>query len=234
MSAESEVKLGWRDVARFVVFAVATPLVLFLGAGSFKWPMAWVYLVLHVSVVIGSRLLVYRRNPALLAERGRSLHAEDAAPGDRFLSLFVGLLGSLLVWLVAGLDRRFGWSPPVAVGWQVAALAVVTAGYLLGTWAMVVNAFFSAVIRIQAERGQTVVRSGPYRFVRHPAYAGGLWSALAMPVMFGSYWAFIPAGATVLALIVRTSVEDRLLQQALPGYRDYTRETRYRLLPGIW
>jgi protein-S-isoprenylcysteine O-methyltransferase Ste14 len=101
-------------------------------------------------------------------------------------------------------------------------------------WAMVVNPFFSAVARIQQDRGQWVVSSGPYRFVRHPSYAGALVASLALPFMLDALWALIPALAMVAALAVRTALEDRMLRRELEGYQGYVETTAYRLIPGLW
>jgi protein-S-isoprenylcysteine O-methyltransferase Ste14 len=117
---------------------------------------------------------------------------------------------------------------------QIAALLALISGYLLAVWAMLANRFFSAYVRIQGDRGQSVVTDGPYRGVRHPAYAGGLISNLALPIMLGSLWALIPALLGAISMIVRTALEDRTLQAELPGYAEYARKTRYRLLPGVW
>jgi protein-S-isoprenylcysteine O-methyltransferase Ste14 len=110
----------------------------------------------------------------------------------------------------------------------------VVLGYVLGTWAMVTNAYFSAVVRIQKDRGHKVVTDGPYRFVRHPAYAGGVVSSIAMPLMLGSFWALVPSGIALIFLVIRTKNEDKMLMEELPGYSDYAQQTRYRLVPGIW
>jgi protein-S-isoprenylcysteine O-methyltransferase Ste14 len=99
---------------------------------------------------------------------------------------------------------------------------------------MTVNRFFSAMVRIQADRGHRVVENGPYRWMRHPAYAGGVIANLATPLMLGSAWALIPAGLTVALVVLRTSLEDRTLQAELPGYAAYAARTRYRLVPGVW
>ncbi len=175
-----------------------------------------------------------RKTPDLLVERARSLEAEDVERWDRILVPLVALYGPLATWVVAGLDERFGWAPHVALWIQLAALAVVVLGYAVGTWAMATNAFFSAYVRIQAERGHTVVSGGPYRWVRHPGYASGIASTLATPVVLGSVWALVPAGLVVVLLVVRTALEDRALGEKLPGYAEYSRRTRYRLVPGIW
>lgn len=226
--------IGWRVVLQFAIFVLLLPLVLFVAAGSLNWPMAWVYVGIHVFFAIVSRLIAFRRNPDLLVERAQSLKAETVKGWDRLLVLLVALVGPLATWIVAGLDLRFGWSAEIPPSLQVGALVLVVAGYALGTWAMVVNAFFSAVVRIQEDRGQTVVKAGPYRFVRHPAYAGGIVACLATPIMLGSLWALIPAGLMVVGICVRTILEDRTLSEELPGYAEYTQQTGYRLVPGIW
>jgi protein-S-isoprenylcysteine O-methyltransferase Ste14 len=107
-------------------------------------------------------------------------------------------------------------------------------GYVLSSWALLENRFFSGVVRIQKDRGHQVVSTGPYGFVRHPGYAGALLAYLVTPVLLDSTWAFIPAVLMAGVVILRTALEDRTLQEELPGYKDYARKTRYRLLPGIW
>jgi protein-S-isoprenylcysteine O-methyltransferase Ste14 len=104
----------------------------------------------------------------------------------------------------------------------------------LMTWAMAVNNYFSLVVRIQKDRGHTVVTGGPYHYVRHPGYVGGILFQLGTPLLLGSMWALIPAGLTVLLLVVRTALEDRTLLKELEGYQEYAQQTHYRLLPGLW
>ncbi len=226
--------IGWKMVVRFLIYVVLLPFVLFIAAGRLDWTMAWVYIGIHIAFTIISRLIVYRLNPDTLVERGRSMQAEDTAVGDRLMVVIVGLFGPLAIWTIAGLDDRFGWSPDLSFLTQAIALFFVVVGYALGTWAMAANAFFSAVVRIQEDRDHRVVTSGPYRIVRHPAYAGGVLSSLAMPLMLGSLWALIPSGLALLALIMRTKIEDKMLMEELPGYTDFAQQTRYRLVPGIW
>jgi protein-S-isoprenylcysteine O-methyltransferase Ste14 len=117
---------------------------------------------------------------------------------------------------------------------HITAFVITALGYSLGTWATLVNRFFSAVVRIQRDRGHTVVSSGPYRLIRHPGYAGAVVTSLATPLLLGSLWALIPAVLAVCTLIIRTALEDRTLQEELEGYHDYTARVRYRLLPGVW
>jgi protein-S-isoprenylcysteine O-methyltransferase Ste14 len=227
-------RIGWKLVVQFVLFVVLFPCVLFLAAGRLDWPIAWVYVAFHILSALVSRLIVLRLNPELLVERARSLQAKRGKSWDWPLVLLAALIGPLALWIVAGLDERWGWSPDLSLPLQVAALLLVVLGYAIGTWAMAANAYFSGVVRIQDDRGQTVVQTGPYRFVRHPAYAGALLCYVAMPVMLDSLCALVPAALTVAVVWLRTLLEDRTLAAELPGYAEYTRRTRYRLVPGIW
>ena len=233
---ESELKrvLTPRQILRFALYVTLMPAVLFISSGRLDWGMAWAFAIIAVVFSVVSRVAAARRHPDLLAERAQTGEAEGTKSWDRVLVPIVALYGPLAILIVAGLDKRFGWSPPVPLWLQIAALLVVVLAYLVSTWAMVVNRFFSALVRVQAERGHTVVDSGPYRFVRHPAYSTGLVAQLAMCLVFGSLWSLIPAALTVVAIVVRTALEDRTLIEELPGYADYTRRVRYRLLPGIW
>jgi len=177
---------------------------------------------------------VIRTNPDLLAERAQSLDREDVRGWDRLILFFLLLVGPLAMMIVAGLDERFGWSPQIPLTPRLVALAIMVLGYTVGTWAMAVNRYYSAVVRIQKDRGQTVVTDGPYRFVRHPSYATGIVASLMIPILLGSLWALIPCGLVVLGTIIRTALEDKTLLEELDGYKEYAARVRYRLLPGIW
>lgn len=158
---------------------------------------------------------------------------QGAKSWDKILAPVVAL-GSFVILIVAGVDKLNGWTAPYSITAKIATVIVIVLGYVLGTWALVENKFFSGVVRIQSDRGHRVVTTGPYRFVRHPGYAGALWTYLAIPILLDSTWAFIPALLLVFALVLRTSLEDQTLQAELPGYKEYTQKTRYRLFPGIW
>ncbi len=187
-----------------------------------------------ISLTVLSRVAVLRATPELLRERARFDEATDAKSWDRPLVLLVAIVLPLVGLVIAGLDDRWGWSPDLPLWLQIAALILVALGTLIGTWAMVVNKFFSAVVRIQKDRGHTVVTDGPYRYVRHPAYLSNVVVAFASAVALDSLWAFIPAGLTTLLCILRTALEDKTLQEELPGYKEYAARVRYRLLPGVW
>jgi len=221
-------------VVQFVVVIVFLPGVIFLAAWTLRWWNAWAYYATVLVGALSSRLAIALRHPDLLAERGRSMESDDAKPGDRLIVLLAALLLPTIGLVVAGLDHRFGWTTVLPTGVHVTGLVMLAAGYALGAWAMAVNRFFSAVVRIQKERGHSVVTGGPYRVVRHPSYAGGLLATLGIPLLLNSWWAFLPALGVVALTIVRTRLEDRTLQKELPGYAAYARRTRFRLMPGVW
>jgi protein-S-isoprenylcysteine O-methyltransferase Ste14 len=222
-----------RAVVGFAFFLFFVPALLFISAGTVKWPIAWVYVTLFLASTVGSRLIVLKRNPDTLRERARCTAAEGTKSWDRILFAINGLFGSLAI-LVAGLDHRFNWSTIIPKIGQYLAAPIVAGGYGLGAWAMVVNRYFSAVARIQRDRGQKVVTTGPYRMIRHPAYAGALLASLASPIMLDAIWSLVPTLVTAVALIIRTGFEDRMLREELDGYQSYTEETPYRLIPGLW
>lgn len=223
-----------RAAIRFLLMLLILCGVLFLAAGTLNWPMGWVYVALTLFATLASRLLALRRHPDLLKERASFAEKRNAKPWDAALVQLVAVIGPAITQIVAGLNYRFGWPPAIPLWLALVALVLVIAGWAIGTWAMVTNRFFSAVVRIQTDRGHTVVADGPYRWVRHPAYAGGVIANLAVPLMLGSAWALIPGVLTAGLTVQRTSLEDRTLQAELPGYADYAQRTRYRLLPGVW
>jgi protein-S-isoprenylcysteine O-methyltransferase Ste14 len=208
--------------------------VLLLSAGKWNWWEAWVYTGFGLLILLGSRIVIILKYPDLALERSQAHEKEDTKEWDRFLMPFTALYGPFISWIIAGLDVRFGWSPDLPDWIQIVALLVIQLGSLIGTWAMLTNRFFSSQVRIQTDRGHAVIKGGPYKFVRHPAYAGGLLSWLAGPIFFSSYWVIIPTILVITASIIRTAKEDRTLQEELPGYKEYAREVKYRLVPGIW
>ena len=227
-------QIPWQLVIRFIVTLLIMLGVLFLAAGTFRWWEAWAYVGMSLVVLISSRLVLILKNPDLAIERSQAHNKEDVKQWDRYLMPLTALVGPFVSWIVAGLDQRFGWSPDLPDSVQVVALIVIFLGSQLGSWAMIVNRFFSSQVRIQTDRGQTVIKDGPYKVVRHPGYAGGLLAWLAAPVFFSSWWVIIPTVLVTIANIIRTAKEDQVLQEELPGYAEYAQEVKYRLLPGVW
>jgi protein-S-isoprenylcysteine O-methyltransferase Ste14 len=230
--------LQTKQIIRAVIVALLylffVPALLFISAGTTDWPMAWVYVLLLLASTLSSRLIVLKRNPETLIERARFTSSEGTKAWDRILVMIVALYGPMAIMIVAGLDHRWGWSAIVPEVIQVLAGFLIAGGYGLAVWAMVENRYFSAVARIQKDRGQEVVTTGPYRIVRHPSYAGAILASLALPIMLDAIWSLIPAVVLVVALILRTGLEDRMLRTELDGYQSYAEKTRNRLIPGVW
>jgi protein-S-isoprenylcysteine O-methyltransferase Ste14 len=176
--------------------------------------------------------LVYvgRVNPQVL--RHRLGLKKGTEPWDWvWLSVFVPAVVGILV--VAGLDvRSNGQLLPQSVRPVGLVLFVLGGGLFLR--AMGENPFFEKTVRIQHERDHHVIETGPYRFVRHPGYIGMIAWVLSFPLLLTSPWAFVPAGLTVVCLVVRTALEDQTLYNKLPGYADYATRVRSRLVPGVW
>ncbi len=227
-------RIGLKAILRFVLFLLILPLLLFGLSGQMNWLMAWAYVLIYIGSALASRLILMVKSPDLLSERAQFTQAEGAKSWDTRLVPLIALIGPLVVLMAAALDRRFNWSPPLPLWLQTIGLLVFVLGTLLGVWAIAVNKFFSSVVRIQTDRGHQVITNGPYRFVRHPAYAGNLFSILATSLLFGSLWSLIPALLVVIGLLVRTHLEDRDLRRELVGYEEYAQETRSRLIPGVW
>ncbi len=204
---------------------IAFGAILFLSAGRSDLPWFWTYLLTLPAVGLALGRFI---DPGLLKERVRP------GPGgvDRALR-WVASPFLLIHLVIAGLDARWGWSTvPPAV--RAAAYGGFVSALLFATWAIVVNRFFSPVVRIQSERGHQVVTAGPYRWIRHPGYAatvlGFPWGGLVL----GSWWAVVPMLPVVALILRRTVIEDRFLLEHLPGYRAYASRVRWRLLPGVW
>jgi len=222
-----------RAIAQMLIFVVVIPFLPLLISWQGDWWEGWVFGLGSVLGFVISRMLAARRNPDILTERTRFLQHDNTKAWDKTLAPLVGLGGGLIP-LVVGLDARFGWSPPFDLPVKIMALVVICAGLVLGSYALIENRFFSGVVRIQIERGHHVISSGPYRWIRHSGYSGALLWYLATPFFLDSVWAFLPVVFLAVVLVSRTALEDQTLQEELPGYRDYARRVRFRLLPGVW
>jgi protein-S-isoprenylcysteine O-methyltransferase Ste14 len=223
-----------RTIIQMLVFILLVPFLPLLISRDWNWWQAWVYALIGILGFVVSRVLAARRHPDLLAERAKFMQHEDIKPWDSVLARLVGLGGGLIP-LVSGLDARYGWlGVDFGLTEEIIALVVILAGYAFGAWALMENRFFSGVVRIQKERGHHVVSTGPYSWMRHPGYAGALLVYSATPILLDSIWTYLPVAFISIVLLIRTDLEDRALRHELPGYREYTQKTRFRLLPGIW
>lgn len=212
--------------AQSVGFVLLVAVILFGAAGRLDIPMFWAYVAIIGAMSIAGLLSI-----------DEDLAQERMRPGGHPIGLRLRLTLLLCVahWAIAGLDRgRFHWSDTVPLTLRLAALIVFATGLSLVVWAMHVNRFFSSVIRIQRERGHVPVSGGPYRWVRHPGYAGAIPAVVASGIALCSWLATAIGALGVPLLLWRTAAEDRVLRARLPGYEDYVQKVRWRLLPGVW
>ncbi len=224
-----------RGLARWAVkqtvFVLLLAAALCLPDSRPLWSGGWLYLGLVVFIQVLTALILVPRSPDLLIERSQ-MNA-GVKYWDIALAVLMGY-SSVFMALAAGLESRRGTLPVGLDAGALIAVAVALLGTLLTLWAMCANRFFSGIVRIQQERGHSVASGGPYQVVRHPGYVGMLIFTLSAPLMLGSTWSAYVALLVVILTIVRTALEDRTLQRELPGYAEYARSVRYRLLPGIW
>lgn len=205
---------------------------LFASAGTLHWLSAWVFLL--TCAVLGPLCgwWLYRVDPALLAERLRPVLQRNQPAADKvFMTVFVA---AMLAWLAAmGLDRRHLFSD-VPASLQVLGLALFVLSTLFILWVFRENSFAAPVVKLQTERAQSVISTGPYAYVRHPMYSGMILFFASVPLILGSWWGLAIAPLFLVLLAVRIRIEERTLIAGLPGYADYAARVRYRLLPGLW
>lgn len=226
--------ISLRQWIRLVVVYLFILLVLLASGGDWSWWQGWIYSLLIFAAGIGGRIWAERRHPGLSAERQNKETIQNAKSWDKLLALLMALSLSFPLVIVSGLDHRFGWSPAFPLWLIVLGFLLIITGYTFGSWAMAENQFFSSVVRIQTDRGHVVCDSGPYRIVRHPGYAGNLLPLVGIVLALSSLWTLIPAVVALIIAVIRTALEDRTLQDELPGYREYAQRVRYRLIPGIY
>ncbi len=205
---------------------------LFLAAGRWDWIRGWISVALSVITMTIVGAVVRHYNAPLMEERAK-WRRKDTKPFDKiFLAIYLPIV--FIHPVVAGLDAvRYHWSSMPFAFVYVGAI-LFTVAMVLIAWVMVVNPFAESSVRIQTDRGHTVVTSGPYRIVRHPMYVGAILMYVSISLVWGSVWALVLAAVLAAMMIWRTGREDQTLRQELAGYEEYAARTPYRLLPGLW
>ena len=209
---------------------VVMGLLLFLAAGTVRYWQGWAYLAIFTAASVLTTVDLVRRDPALLERRMRAGPTAEARPAQKVIMLGTSL-GFIALLVVPALDHRFGWTP-VPRGVVLVGNALVALGFSLVARVYRENTFTSATI--QVVEGQRVVSTGPYAHVRHPMYASAFLYLLGTPLALGSYWGLVPLVALTPFLIWRLLDEERFLARDLPGYAEYQRRVRYRLVPFVW
>ena len=222
--------LNARAWISLVVLEVVLAIVLFICAGTIRYWQGWVYLLLSFLMAAGITVDLMRHDPALLERRMKGGPTAEPRPLQRFLVLgaSVGFFGLIVI---SALDFRYKWSiVPLA--------AIVTGDVLFVVGCLLIarvyreNTFASATIG--TGEGQRLISSGPYAIVRHPLYASALVYLAGTPIALGSYWGLLALVFTLPFLVLRLIDEEHLLVRELPGYADYRRQVRYRLVPLVW
>ena len=223
-------RLAVQTLQTSVIGLVVLGSLLFLPAWTFNYWQGWLFIVVFsVSTsVIGIYLALY--DPALLARRQRIGPTAEQRPTQRII-ISLGILSFVAVLVLSALDHRFGWSP-VPPSISVVGAALVALGLFVDLLVFRANTYGAS--NVQVEQGQTVISTGPYAIVRHPMYAGVLIMALGVPLTLGSWWGLVALLVTVPVLAWRILDEEHLLRSDLPGYTEYARDVRYRLVPFVW
>jgi protein-S-isoprenylcysteine O-methyltransferase Ste14 len=220
---------------RLFLISIATAIfflaVLLVSAGYFSYWPGWIYAAISLIMACATHMILLD-NPDLARERSQPGAGTKA--WDKKL-LGTGLVLNLATFIIAGLDSgRYHWSPKLSWIWFIPGLALNLTGMFIFLRALRENRFFSAVVRIQNDRHQTVCRTGPYGVIRHPGNAGMIVGTIGLPLLLISFWCAIPVLLSVVTLVIRTHLEDNMLEKELDGYPEYQQATRFRLIPGIW
>ena len=219
-----------RSLVALVFTLLLMGVALFVPAGTAGWVRAWIFCVAFTAAVLIAMAALWKVNPEIFSARSR------VQPGTMkldYVFIVIAFAGFLAIFPVSGLDYRYKLAQtPDWLSW-VSYLPFFL-GFGGATWAQAVNRFFEPGIRIQDDRGQTVVDTGPYAIVRHPGYLSGFVLAVSIPLCLGSWWGLLPASIFVLGLIPRTLFEEHVLTKGLPGYDAYKARVRYRWIPGVW
>jgi protein-S-isoprenylcysteine O-methyltransferase Ste14 len=220
-------KLRNAVIVRFSLFAVIIGILLFIPAGSIGYWQAWVYCGVLFIPIIGVCAYFLKKNPALLERRLGMKEKERSQKLFAKLSLTV----FLIAWVLPGLDYRFKWSS-VQFAVVIVADFTVLCGYILCFFTFKENEYASRIIEV--EKGQKVISTGPYASIRHPLYLAGIIIYLLSPLALGSWWGFLAALPLPALLVFRILKEEELLKKELPGYEEYMRKVKYRLIPFVW
>jgi len=231
--AKSEKILTPKSFIMVFLFIIILPMLPLIISWQWDWLEAWIYAGINIFGFVISRYIAGRKHPDLLAERGKFLQHQNPESWDKTLSPLLGLGGGLIP-IVAGIDALFGSSAQFSIGIKIFSILMMFVGFSIGSYALIANRFFSGMVRIQSDRGHHVIDTGPYRWVRHPGYAGSLLTYPVIPLLLDSWWAFIPVIFTIVVIVIRTKLEDQALQEKLDGYREYAQRVQYRLIPGVW
>ena len=218
-------------LTRMGIYAIILAVIWYFSSGRWDYWLGWVYIALDVLLALVAFAIVPLDEE--LADERTTLK-QDVKSWDKPLVIIGNLFVPFGFLIAAGLDLRFGRAPYFDLWLVLLGLVIAILGRMLAIWSSAVNKFYARFVRIQTERGHHVIDTGPYRFIRHPGYAGILLNMIGAGFFINSLWGLIVSIILAVLLIVRTALEDKTLKEELEGYEEYTQRTRYRLLPGFW
>jgi protein-S-isoprenylcysteine O-methyltransferase Ste14 len=221
-------------VANIVATSVVFPALILLLAGNWRWVEGWLLAIWIVAMILFNMVYLYWKDPGLLAERTKRPGSENQKPWDKYLLVLI--LAMAVMWLVLQpLDAgRFHWSPTFPPWLKVVGgVALIPALYLIER-TTIENTFLSTMVRIQTDRKQHVISTGPYGFVRHPLYLGCMLMMIGAPLLVGSIYSLIISLIGSILIAYRIVGEEKMLVEELDGYEEYRKRVKYRLIPFVW
>jgi protein-S-isoprenylcysteine O-methyltransferase Ste14 len=232
IASPERAKMLRRIVIQTVVWFALQAALLLGVAGDWTWPQGWTYLGEVLALSSATTIGLMMNDPELLKARLSSPLKSNQRPVDR--AIMMAFFAAYVGWFVLiGLDHRFMWTgTPLIV--QILGAALIGAGMVLVWETFRANTFATTQVRVQAERAQTVIDSGPYRYIRHPMYAGMVLFVIGTPLMLGSLWGLAATPVLFVMLAMRTLGEEKVLKQDLAGYAEYMTKTPWRIVPGVW
>jgi len=221
------IKLVLKSASIFIVLIIIT----FITAGRLDYWQGWVYNLLNIFFIVLTYIVLIDRKD-LIKERLKP--GEGMKSWDRvYYAISTPIF--FVMFIISILDAaRFYWNPTVPLIIIFLAIIMYSVGQVIIIWAKKTNKFFSSVVRIQSDRKHKVCSDGPYKYVRHPGYLGGLIFTIVTPFVLGSFWGLIPAVIAIIFVFGRTYMEDKTLKKELVGYEEYSKKVKYRIIPFIW
>ncbi|MBN1226444.1 MAG: isoprenylcysteine carboxylmethyltransferase family protein [Deltaproteobacteria bacterium] len=219
-------------IVKTILFPMFMGGILFSIAGDIRWMMGWLFFLLYVILTFLLAGIFSHKHEDLVKERKTAI--KKAVWWDKIFFPLIAVFIPLAILVISALDHRFNWTRALPLYIQIIFYIISGIGCWITYSAMQANPFFSSVVRIQSDREQMVIKKGPYRFVRHPGYVGAIFYNISMPLALGSLWGLIPGIMEMILFVLRTKLEDVLLQKELTGYREYAEVVKYKLLPFVW